>query len=128
MATRFSSSVRRLLSSKRSSWLSAVLTWTAVNHPTRIAWAMARASLRSVLTAIAAVAPFIRRVSMQIAGSPTARSPACSHGDSGPASSPRRAIINPVAASHRIKSAGSDAALPSMMMVPSSSTTQMAVS
>ena len=58
IATRFSSSVRRLLSKRRSSWLSVDLTWTVVNHPTRMACAMARASLRSVLTAIAAVAPF----------------------------------------------------------------------
>jgi hypothetical protein len=43
--------------------------------PDPLAWAIARASLRSVLTAMAAVAPFIRRVSMQIAGSPAARSP-----------------------------------------------------
>jgi hypothetical protein len=35
-----------------------------------MAWAIARASFWSVLTAIVAVAPFIRRVSMQIAGNP----------------------------------------------------------
>ena len=38
-----------------------------------MAWAIARASFWSVLTAIAAVAPFIRRVSMQIAGNPAVR-------------------------------------------------------
>src|SRR5438105_1402263 len=52
--TRLVRSVFRLVSRRRSSWLSAVLTCTAVNQPTRIAWAIARASFRSVFTAIAA--------------------------------------------------------------------------
>jgi hypothetical protein len=57
-------------------------------------------SKRSYLDRHGGGRPFIRRVSMQIAGNPASRSPACSHGDSGPASSPTRVIVKPVAASH----------------------------
>ena len=65
---------------------------------------------------------------MQIAGSPAARSPACSHGESGPASSPRRMIVSPMAAIQHARSSGSEAVLASVMMMPSSSTMQTAVS
>ena len=49
---------------------------------------MPRASLRSVFTIMAESAAFTCRVSSSTASNPAALSPACSHCESGPASSP----------------------------------------
>jgi len=86
------------------------------------------ASFRSVFTAIAAVAPFIRRVSMHTAGSPAACRPSQSHGDSGPASRPRRSIGTPTDFNQVDIDSGSVSTLPSRKIAPALSTTQMAVS
>jgi hypothetical protein len=70
-----------------------------------------RPTARSIVAVgLLTATPFIRRVSMQIAGNPAARSSVCSQSERGPASSPTRVIVNPVATSHRTRSSGSDAA------------------
>src|SRR4051812_8825422 len=74
----------------RTSWASADLQWTGRNQPMRSSWAMPRASLRSVLTIIADSAALPCRVSSSPVPNPASLSPACSHCDRGPASSPMR--------------------------------------
>jgi len=81
---------RAVQRSARSSWDSSDLTWTARNQPVRTICAIARASVRSVLTGMALVAARSCRVSSSTTGRPAAFSPACSHCESGPASSPTR--------------------------------------
>src|SRR5215469_17382711 len=62
--------------------------WVAMgrNQPSRISWAMPRASLRSVLTGIALNAFRTCRVSSNSTANPASRIAAYSHCDSGPAS------------------------------------------
>jgi hypothetical protein len=86
---------------------------------------MARASFRSVLTGMDRVAARSRRVSRRSTGSPAAASPAWSHCDSGPASSPTRAKGSPVPRRAAASASGSLGALISRTIAPAASTTQM---
>src|SRR5690606_9514966 len=62
-----------------------------LNRPTRIIWAMPRASCRSdLLICCAFSSDFMWRVSTQITGRPASAMPLTSHCDSGPASIPTR--------------------------------------
>ena len=89
----------------------------------RISCAMPRASLRSVFTFIAPSAALRCRVSIRIAASPAAVSPACNHRDSGPASRPIRVNLRPLSANHATSASGSLATFASRIIFPVSSTT-----
>ena len=89
------------------SWDSSDLTWTARNQPVRTTWAMARASIRSVLTGMVFVATRKRRVSTRTTGRPASAKPACSHCDIGPASRPTRLKGSSVAVSAAASAPGS---------------------
>jgi hypothetical protein len=78
------------VSSIRSFWLRSVFTRTGRYSPTRIIWAMPRASLRSVLLICAFSTACMCRVSTQIIGNSASARTLNSHCDSGPASSPIR--------------------------------------
>ena len=89
---------------------------------------MPRASLRSVFTVIAFSAILTCRVSIKIAGSPAAVSPACSHCDSGSASRPIRVNSKPVSSNNAMSAAGSLATFASRTIFPVPSTTHTLLS
>ena len=89
----------------------------------RISCAMPRASLRSVFTVIALSAALTWRVSIRIAGSPASTSPAYSHCDKGPASSPMRAMLRPLSAKKATRASRSLRTLASRTICPAASTT-----
>src|SRR5215471_16172445 len=89
---------------------------------------MPRASLRSVFTFIAPSAALRCRVSIRIAASPAAASPACNHCDSGPASRPIRVNLRPPSANHAASASGSLATFASRTIFPVSSTTHTLLS
>ena len=80
----------RVASSARTMWLLSALMCTWRNHPVRTSWAMPAASLRSVFASITFRPALAWRASMQITGSPSARSSFQSQTDSGPVSRPIR--------------------------------------
>jgi hypothetical protein len=94
----------------------------------RSSWAMPRASLRSVFTTIAESAAFTWRVSRSTASKPASSSPACSHCDKGPASSPIRVTGTPTWPKKRTSASGSLATLASRTILPEASTTQTLLS
>ncbi len=96
---------------------------TGRNQPDRISWAMPRASLRSLFTVIADSAALTRRVSISIAGRPASTSPAWSHCDKGPASSPTRAGGTASPSRKATSASGSLATLASRTIRPVASTT-----
>jgi hypothetical protein len=89
----------------------------------RSSWAMPRASLRSVFTIMAESAAFTCRVSSSTASKPASLKPACSHCESGPASSPIRVIATPSPAKNPTSASGSLATLASRTILPVASTT-----
>ena len=91
----------------------------------RSSCAMPRASLRSVFTTIADSAAFTCRVSSRTVSCPAAVSPACSHCDSGPASSPTRVTAIPSPARNATSVSGSLRTFASRTTLPVASTTQM---
>jgi hypothetical protein len=89
----------------------------------RISCAIPRASFRSVFTVIAFSAALTWRVSIRIAGSPASTSPAYSHCDKGPASSPMRANLRPLPAKNATRASRSLRTLASQTIGPAASTT-----
>src|ERR1700728_1454809 len=83
------------------------------------------ASLRSVLTGISLKALRTCPVSSSSIAGPACFMPANSHCESGPASSPIRAISKPRSLHHAVKASGSLATLASRTIRPVASTTQM---
>ncbi len=114
----------RPTSSARTSCAPGDLRCTGRNQPIRSSWAMPRASLRSVFTTIADSAAFTCRVSSSATSNPAAVRPACSHCDSGPASSPIRVTARPSWPKNRTSASGSLATLASRTIRPAASTTQ----
>jgi hypothetical protein len=100
------------------------LQWTGRYQPMRRSCAMPRASLRSVFTVIADKAALTCRVSSRAVSKPASVSPACSHCDSGPASSPTRSIETPSPRKKPTSASGSLVTFASRMMAPLASTTQ----
>jgi hypothetical protein len=90
----------------------------------RISCAIPRASFRSVFTVIALSAALTWRVSIKIAGSPASTSPACSHCDNGPASSPMRVNLRPLRSKNATRASRSLCTLASRTICPAASTTQ----
>ena len=113
----------RPTSSARTSCAGGDLQCTGRNQPIRSSWAMPRASLRSVFTTIADSAAFTCRVSSSTASKPAFVSPACSHCDSGPASSPILATTTPSWPKNRTSASGSLGTLASRTIRPVASTT-----
>jgi hypothetical protein len=97
----------RAIRSARISCASTDFACTGRNQPIRINWAIPRASLRSVLTVIADNAAFTCRVSSRTVSYPAPFSPACSHCDNGPASSPIRFTAKPSVLKNSTKASGS---------------------
>jgi hypothetical protein len=91
-------------------------------------WAMARASLRSVLFDIAPIAAFACCDSMQIVGHPAAVNSPCNQAVIELASSPTRSKDKLKLARRARSASGSLAARASLIIRPVSSTTQIAVS
>ena len=89
----------------------------------RSSWAMPRASLRSVFTISADSAALTCRVSSSTVSKPASLSPACSHCDRGPASSPMRVTDMPSWPKKRTSASGSLATLASHTILPAQSTT-----
>ena len=89
---------------------------------------MPRASLRSVFTTIADNAAFTWRVSSSTASKPASPTPACSHCDKGPASSPISVTSMPRPRNQAISASGSLATLASRTILPAASTTQTLLS
>ena len=89
----------------------------------RISWASPRASLRSIFTIIADKAAFTCRVSSRTVSNPARFSPACSHADNGPASSPIRFTAKPSDAKKATRASGSLATFVSLTILPCASTT-----
>lgn len=120
--------VRRATKSEhqRRDWRLLTCTWR--NQPVRMICASARASLRSVLFGRVFIAAFAWRVSMQTAGQPASVSPSCSQAVSEHASIPTRASGRSSRFSASCKASGALSARASFTIVPSASTTQMAVS
>jgi hypothetical protein len=84
--------------------------------------------LRSVLFGMVFIAALARRVSMQIAGQPASLSPSCNHAVSEQASIPTRASGRSSRFRASCKASGALSARSSFTIVPSPSTTQIAVS
>src|SRR5262249_56993261 len=122
------SSSLRPVSKARISCAGAALACTDRNQPMRISCAMPRASFRSVFTVIAFGAALTCRVSIKIAVSPASTRPACSHCDSGPASSPIRANDEPLSRKNVISASGSLATFVSRTIRPVASTTHTLLS
>jgi hypothetical protein len=95
------------------------------NQPSRISCAIPRASLRSDFTGIALNASCTCRVSNSSTARPASRIAAYNHCDSGPASRPIRARLDPSDLNHAISASGSLATFPSRTIFPFASTTQM---
>jgi hypothetical protein len=113
----------RPTSSARTSWASGDLRCTGRYQPMRKSWAMPRASLRSVFTTMAESAAFTCRVSSSTASKPAPARPACSHCDSGPASSPTRVNDRPSCPKKATNASGSLATFASRTILPVPSTT-----
>ena len=79
---------------------------------------MPRASLRSVFTIIAESAAFTCRVSSSTASKPGPVRPACSHCDSGPASSPTRVSGRPSCPKKPTSASGSLGTFASRTILP----------
>src|SRR5690606_37034338 len=122
------STVRRATSKERHNRHCRLFTCTCRYQPVRMICASARASLRSVLLGIVFIAALACRVSMQIAASPSARSPSCSHAVSEQASSPIRSSGRSTSRKASLNAPGSLAARASFKIRPLSSTTQIEVS
>ena len=114
----------RATNSARTSCEPIDLACTGRNQPIRISWASPRASLRSVFTIIADNAAFTCRVSSRTVSNPARFSPACSHADNGPASSPIRFTAKPSDAKKATRASGSLATFVSLTILPCASTTQ----
>ena len=82
-----------------------------------------RASLRSVFTIMAESAAFTCRVSSNTASKPASLKTACSHCESGPASSPIRVTVRPSWRTNPTSASGSLATLASRTILPVASTT-----
>src|SRR5262245_13189299 len=90
----------------------------------RISCASPRASLRSVFTVIADNAAFTCRVSSRTASNPARISPACSHCDNGPASSPISFTGEPSPLKKETRASGSLATFTSITILTRASTIQ----
>ena len=113
----------RATNSARTSCEPIDLACTGRNQPIRISWASPRASLRSVFTIIADNAAFTCRVSSRRVSNPARFSPACSHCDNGPASSPIRFTAKPSDAKKATRDLGlSLATFASLTILPCAST------
>src|SRR5947207_927845 len=92
------------------------------SHPDQLC-KPACASLRSVFTVIADKAAFTCRVSSRTASNPARISPACSHCDNGPASSPISFTGKPSPLKKETRASGSLATFASLTILPRPSTT-----
>ena len=104
------------------------VTCTGRSSPTRIIWAMPRASLRSVLLICAFNTARMCRVSTQITGKPASASALNSHCDSGSSFRSNAPEAAGGALQHRQHASGSLATLTSRTILPASSTMQTLVS
>ena len=97
--------------------------WAATDAAAYEGRRLRQASLRSVFTIIADNAAFTCRVSSRTVSNPARFSPACSHCDNGPASSPIRFTAKPSDAKKATRASGSLATFASLTILPYASTT-----
>jgi ribosomal-protein-alanine N-acetyltransferase len=111
----------------RARWLGPDLTCASRYQPVRMTWASPAASFRSVLLIRIESAAFACRASMQITGSPRARSSPCSQTESDPVSRPTRATPDALSAMDEAIASGVEGSWRSASTLPASSTTQIEV-